>query len=146
MKGILVVKGLSAHENNLEFVEISEYKIVKQNLWKAYDYWQNILKENVAILNVINEGYKIILLDIPKPSAFKNNNSATDHSTFVAEAVFELLQSERIQELQALLHITNPLPVTIQNSWKKRLMLHLRHENEFLYKDETKLDNIKLME
>ena len=74
------------------------------------------MKENVAILNVINEGYKIILLDIPKPSAFKNNNSATDHSTFVAEAVFELLQSERIQELQALLHIINPLPVTIQNS------------------------------
>ena len=87
-------------QNSKTYEKISETK---------YTHQQNILKANAPVLNVINEGYKIRLTDIPKPATFKNNHFEMYHSTF--DAVSALLKSGGIREVETLVHVIKPLPM-----------------------------------
>ena len=60
-------------------------------------------------------------------SILKNNGFALEHSDFVNDAILELLQDNRIEELTTSPEIINPLTVSVQSSGKKRLILDLRH-------------------
>ena len=79
------------------------------------------------ILDIISDGYKIPFITIPPPVHFKNNGSALEHSDFVNDAILELLQDNRIEELTTPPEIVNPLAVCVLSSGKKRLILDLRH-------------------
>lgn len=79
------------------------------------------------ILDIISDGYKIPFITIPPPVHLKNNGSALEHSDFVNDAILELLQDNRIEELTTPPEIVNPLAVCVLSSGKKRLILDLRH-------------------
>ena len=63
-----------------------------------------------------------------------NNRSARDHSSFVDEALLELLSSGRVIQVVDVPFVVNPLSVSVQPSGKKRLILDLRHVNKCLKK------------
>ena len=79
------------------------------------------------ILDIISDGYKIPFITIPPPVHLKYNGSALEHSDFVNDAILELLQDNRIEELTTPPEIVNPLAVCVLSSGKKRLILDLRH-------------------
>ena len=51
------------------------------------------------ILDIISDGYKIPFITTPPSVHLKNNGSALEHSGFVNDAILELLQNNRIEEL-----------------------------------------------
>ena len=73
------------------------------------------------------------LLQIPPPFVAKNNKSAVQDSAFVESAISELLSLEFIAEVFTPPVVLNPLSVSIQKSGKKRLILDLRHVNQYRY-------------
>ena len=73
------------------------------------------------------------LLQIPPPFVAKNNKSAVQDSAFVESAISELLSLEFIAEVFTPPAVLNPLSVSIQKSGKKRLILELRHVNQYRY-------------
>ena len=54
------------------------------------------------------------------------------HSDFVEQAILELLQSDRVIEISEPAFVVNPLSVSVQNTGKKRLILDLRHVNQYI--------------
>ena len=78
------------------------------------------------ILDIISDGYKIPFITTPPPVHLKNNGSALEHSDFVNDAILELLQDNRIEELTTPPEVINPLTVSVQSSGKKRLILDFK--------------------
>ena len=58
-----------------------------------------------------------------------NNRSARDHSSFVDEALLELLSSGRVIQAVDAPFVVKPLSVSVQPRGKKRLILDLRPVN-----------------
>ena len=94
------------------------------------------------ILDIISDGYKIPFITTPPPVHLKNNGSALEHSDFVNDAILELLQDNRIEELTTPPEIVNPLTVSVQSSGKKRLILDLRHINFHVFKQKFKCEGL----
>ena len=69
------------------------------------------------MFKVINKGYKILLLDNPKPAVFTNNSCAMYYSTFV-KTVSDFLQSGKFLEVKTLPHVIRSLSVAEPNSGK----------------------------
>ena len=96
-------------------------------------------------MEVIGEGYRIPFYKSP-PSVFLNNNrSARDHKDFVTKAVMELLNTGRVREVETPPYVVNPLSVSSKNG-KERLILDLRHVNQYVFKQKIKFDDWKTME
>ena len=94
------------------------------------------------IVDTIEFGYKLPLLQIPPSFVATNNNSALQESVFVESAISELLSSESITEVFAPPAVINPLSVSIQKSGKKRLILDLRHVNQYLFKSKFRCQDV----
>ena len=99
------------------------------------------------ILSTIHNGYKIPFLSTPPRFWYKNNRSSLDNCDFVTEAIQDLIQDEKITEVNSsdLSNINfNPLSVSIQPCGKvKRLILDLRLVNQHLYKFKFKYEDYK---
>ena len=93
-------------------------------------------------MDIISDGYKIRFITTPPPVHLKNNGSALEHSDFVNDAILELLQDNRIEELTTPPEIINPLTVSVQSSGKKRLILDLRHINLHVFKQKFKCEGL----
>ena len=82
-------------------------------------------------------------MEVPEPAEFSNNASARKNSDFVTSEISELLSSERIREVSRNdIHIINPLSVA-DNGDKLRLILDLRHINQFLRVPKIKFEDIR---
>lgn len=71
----------------------------------------------------------------------KNNRSAFIHSDFVINAIRELKGTGCIREADNPF-IINPLTVSVNASWKKRLVLDLRYVNQFVEKQMIKFEGV----
>ena len=80
-------------------------------------------------------------MHIPPNKDSTNNKSALTESKFVDEATNELITSGLVAELELALHVINLLSVSVQKSGKKRLILDLRHVNQYLAKQKIKYEN-----
>ena len=92
--------------------------------------------------DTIETGFKIPFISTLKSAYFQNNQSATESSHFVQDAIKIVLSSGRISELEN--HRKgglNPLTVGKSNSSKLRLVLDLRNFNKHMYKEITKVDD-----
>ena len=104
---------------------------VKGCLAENVQFWEKIGASDF-ILKVIWEGYALLFVEVPEPAEFSNNVSARRNSDFVTSAISELLSSGRIREASRNdVHTINPLLVA-DNGDKLRLILDLRHINQFL--------------
>ena len=134
------------NDRKFEIEVNSQYISVKGKLKQHYDYWQNTIKANEAILNIIQEGYKLPFVETPSEAIFRNNNSAIVDSEFVQKSIEELLLAGSISECKTPPKVVNPLSVAINSHGKKRLILDLRYVNNHLYKDKIKFDDWKCFE
>ena len=88
------------------------------------------------------QGYKIPFFQLPRPFAKRNNTSARENSDFVSQTVNNLLRLDLIEELACKPHIINPLSVSTRRSGRQRLILDLRHVNQFIYKQKFKCEDL----
>lgn len=140
-------------DSELPFVEVqlSSYEVksgnvpvsVRGRLRKSVQFWREIDAPRF-IVDTIEFGYKLPLLQIPPPFDATNNNSALQESEFVESAISELLSLECITEVFAPPAVINPLSVSIQKSGKKRLILDLRHVNQYLFKSKFRCEDVSI--
>ena len=79
------------------------------------------------------------------PVGFSNDNkSASANVGFVAEAISELLLTNRIFDTDSLPHNVNPLSVSVQSSGKKSSFLNLRLINKHPWKQRVKFEDLKI--
>jgi hypothetical protein len=71
----------------------------------------------------------------------KNNKSSIEHSNFVDTAIVELLKGGLVKELWNRPHVVNPLPVSINDKGKERLILDLRHVTKQVVLNKIKFEN-----
>ena len=140
-------------DSELPFVEVqlSSYEVksgdvhvsVRGRLRKSIQFWGEIDAPRF-ILDTIEFGYKLPPLQIPPPFVATNSNSALKESNFVESAISELLSLECITEVFAPPAVINPLSVSIQKSGKKRLILDLRHVNQYLFKSKFRCEDVSI--
>ena len=116
---------------------------VRGRLRKCIDFWRS-LEVSQFILNVIIQGYKIPFFHLPTPFSKANNASARYNSSFVSEAVNDLLKLNLVEEVFCAPDIINPLSVSTRSSGKQRLILDLRHVNAFVYKQKLKCEDLSV--
>ncbi len=116
--------------------------MLEEGFRKHLPFWKTF-EVSKFILDIIGSGYKIPFFGTPTPFMGKNNASSRAHASFVNDAVNDLLSQNCIQEIKHCPQIINPLSVSIQSSGKKRLILDLRHVNQFVYKQKFKCEDIK---
>ena len=115
--------------------------LVKGRLSRALVFWKDIHALQF-ILDVIEFGYKLPLLQIPTPFTARNNSSALEQSAFVENAINDLIRQGCVTEVFGQPIIINPLSASIQKSGKKRLILDLCHVNQFLYKKKFRCEDL----
>ena len=81
-----------------------------------------------SVIDVLENGYKITLITLPKAAKLPNNHSALNNVNFVTQAVEELLNTGRIKEVKNPPYSVNPLSVSENGSHKLRLILDLRYD------------------
>ena len=64
----------------------------------------------------------------------RNINSALNYSDFVVSAITDLLKVGSVVECPFPPLVVNPLSVSVQSNGKKKLILDLRHVNDFFVK------------
>ena len=117
-----------------EFEKGNSYPSVKRRLKKKLIFQQETPSADSAILEIIDNGYKIPFFKTPKRASFRNNQSALKNKDFVEESISELLKCGSIIEAEKPPEVINPLSVSINSSGKKRLILDLRYVNGHVYK------------
>ena len=124
-----------------EFEKGINYPSVEGRLKKNLIFWWETLSANSAVLEIIDNGYKIPFFKTPKRASFCNNQSALKNKDFVEESISELLKCGSIIEAEKPPEVINPLSVSINSSGKKRLILDLRYVNGHVYKDKIKFED-----
>ena len=117
------------------------YPSIRGRLGEFVDFWRT-LEVSQFVLNVIMQGYKIPFFQLPTPFAKRNNTSARENSDFVSQTVNNLLRLDLIEELAYKPHIINPRSVSTRISGRQRLILDLRHVNQFIYKQKFKCEDL----
>jgi hypothetical protein len=117
--------------------------IVKGSLFRHRQWWRNNIN-NDYIVKVIEEGYKLPLLDMPRNEILKNNKSARDSAVFVNKEVDKLLESGVIIALKHPATVVNALSVAKNATGKERLVLDLRQINPMLNVPHYKFEDLKV--
>lgn len=134
---------LRVNGNSFEVKSGDDYSSVKGRLRGALVFWNDIHAPQF-ILDVIDYGYKLPLLQIPPPFTAKNNSSALEQAAFVESAINDLFINGCVTEVFEAPVIINLLSVSVQKSGKKRLILDLRHVNQFLYKCRFRCEDLSI--
>lgn len=134
---------------SLELKDLFDYEqnscchVFRQKLRSNLTFWRETVKASSFILDVLENGYKLIFLESPAPFFFENRSSAIRHKKFVEEAIFDLIQRGCIREVDVYPEFCNPLHVAEQSSGKLRLILDLSHLNTFLVKKRVKYEDLR---
>ena len=114
---------------------------VKGRLKEHFDFWKYNLKASTLVLNIIKNGYILPFTELPPPFYAKNNASSLRNKRFVDTAITELLNKGMIEELDHRPFVCNPL--TVAEGKKLRLVLDLRHINDYLIIEKFKYEDLK---
>ena len=103
---------------------------IKFSLRNNVVFWKNELNSSSFVLNIVEKGY--ILPFIREPPSFyaENNKSSLRNAKFVEKAILDLLNNDFVVELPQRAYCSNPL--TVSEKGKLRLVLDLRHVNQYL--------------
>ena len=122
---------------------ISDKVNVKGRLKSHSEFWYHINSPDM-IMSIINDGLMIWFSEEPPSFYLSNNASAFHHYEFVTDSVIELLNTNRIVEIDSPAYVTSPLSVACQSSNKKRLILDLSALNKFVQKHHFKFEDWKV--
>ena len=127
-------------EEVFEFEQDAAPPPLKGRLKNHVTFWESI-NANRFIVEVIKSGYRIPFINTPVSRYFPNNRSAFDHSQFVESAILELVKNSAVVEVSSIPRVVSPLSVSISSSGKKRLILDLRHVNQYVWKQKIKFED-----
>ena len=124
--------------------ELLEVDGIRGRLKRHVDFWVKELCASQWIVDTIRNGYVLPLF--AEPTAYKRANqcSAYTNSDFVHKAVSELVNGHFVEEVQEPPYICSPLSVVENSSGKKRLVVNLRHVNQFLCKRRFKYEDLRI--
>ena len=91
-------------------------------------FWNETLSANSAILEIIDNGYKIPFFKTPKCGSFRNNQSALKNKDFVEESISELLKCGSVIEAGKPPEVISPLSVSTNSSGKRALLRFKIHK------------------
>ena len=95
------------------------------------------------MLNVLRTGYILPFASCPPYFYAENNNSSITHSTFVTNVIHDLLRSDLITEVPEKPRCINPL--TVSGKHKLRLVLDLRHVNNYVTTHRFRYEDLKTL-
>lgn len=81
----------------------------------------------------------------PPPFYQKNHKGALQNRAFVCDCIKDLLTADAAEKWLTRPRVVNPLNVTPKKNGKLRLILDLRHVNNFLFIPKFKMDSLKLL-
>ena len=84
---------------------------VRGRLKEHSHFWKNELKPYLFVQNVIDNGYIMPFITIPRSFYAPNNKSSLRNSRFVSQAISKLLQNNCIEELDQNTYCYNHLTV-----------------------------------
>ena len=134
---LLTQELLENEQYPFEFEEFSHSSFVQGKLRSCIDFWRSINCSDF-ILDVIDNGYKILFENAPTSFSFKNRGSTKKLNDFVSQSILELLDLGCIKEFSNPPEFCNPLHVAVQSSGKLRLILDLSHLNTMVVKKSFK--------
>ena len=103
-----------------------------------------MIKAPATIISTIEGGYVLPLKSEPTPYVRGNHQSACKNSLFIQESLSELCTTGCAVEVSARPIICSPLSVVENSSGKKRLVINLRHLNQFLWKQRFKYEDLRV--
>ena len=81
-----------------EFTNQENYISVKGKSKQNHSFWKNTIKSNDTVLQIIQQGYRLLFLETPAIVRFSNNMSAINNSKFVDNSTKEMLATRTILE------------------------------------------------
>jgi hypothetical protein len=114
---------------------------------RHFSWWKENCR-NKWVKGWIQDGFPLWWADNnkqPPPFEKKNHAGAFIHASFIVECIRDLLRAKAIKRVHSKPHVVNPLNVTPKKNGKLRLILDLRHVNQFLYIPKFKMDSLKLL-
>ena len=105
-------------------------------------FWEEVLEALPHIIDCIKKGYTLPLLSLPEPYRRPNHKSALQNRAFVSQAISDLIHNRVVQVIEAP-PICSPLSVIVNDPSKKRLVIDLRHLNQYLLKDSFKYEDLR---
>jgi hypothetical protein len=114
---------------------------VKGSLLRHLSWW----RENIAnsyILNTIEHGYQLPLLEIPVPVMLPNNKSAFENKIFVTAEIARLVSSGVLLHVSCQPTVVNAITVAVNASGKQRMVLDLRTVNPLLLVPRYKYEDV----
>ena len=106
-------------------------------------FWRDAVRASDFVLDIIENGYKILFRESPLPYSIDNRSSAPIHRGFVQEAVSMLLTRGCIRKVSVYPWVCNPLHVAVQSSGKLGLILDLSYLNNFIFKKSVKYEDLR---
>ena len=104
-------------------------------------FWARTLKASKFVSAIIENGYSLPFVEECTSFYARNNASSLRNRKFVEEAIERLLQTNCIKESDSIPFVCNPL--TVAEGAKLKLVLDLRHVNQFLEKQTFKYEDLK---
>ena len=118
--------------------------VVKGRLKNHISFWREVIKAPATIISTIEGGYVLPLKSEPTAYMRGNHQSACKNSLFIQESLSELCTTGCAVEVSATPVICSPLSVVENSSGKKRLVINLRHLNQFLWKQKFKYEDLRV--
>ena len=81
-----------------EFSSQEKYISVKGKSKQNQSFWENNIKANDTVLNIIQEGYRLPFLETPDTARFGNNKSAINNFEFIENSIKEKMATGTIAE------------------------------------------------
>ena len=114
---------------------------VQGRLKQHIPFWS---KAPTPVVDWIQNGYRLPLQFMPTPFEQGNHKSTWDHIDFVMESVQELLNNRCVQEVKTKPVVCSPLSVVSNHEGKCKLVLKVRHLNQFLRKDHFNYEDLRI--
>ena len=136
-------KDSSDHEECLQHSSIPKAGGLRRHM-----LWWNKYCSNSWVKAWVKDGFPLIWANPllrPPPSEKPNHPGARENSGFVRECVADLLTARAVKKVQRKPKVVNPLNVTPKKNGKLRLILDLRHVNDYLEVPKFKLDSLNLL-
>ena len=117
---------------------------VRGRLRQCVDFWRKELCAPPWVLHTITKGYVLLLISEPTPYSRPNQHFALAELDFVYKAVSKLLVDGCVERTEGPPIVCSPLSVVASGSRKKRLIVNLRHVNQYLWKQKFKYEDLRV--
>ena len=116
------------------FLKVIGSSFIQGKLRANLSFRRDAVRASDFVLDIIENGYKILFQKSPLPYSIENRSSALLHRGFVREVLPELLTRGCIKQLSVYPPFCSPSDVAVELSGKLRLILDLLYFNRFIIK------------